>query len=226
MILFFPAIQGSGSTSLVEVLRKLGFMYYNLIGYQEREEFILENMQRPGNHLIYTGFHFDAEEDVPGTFITLNKAVDWMTNRSDRIITSIRDPLKILESDASLPDSRPIKHSVEQLLVYADWYDEFDMFFFPVDINRNFAIPGKTVFDKKLNLLASLVEYLSIEIGDDVLRKLADDWPWLNRLEDRHDASLYTKKSPRPEAIDFLMENREVLMPFLKRIGYRKLSWW
>lgn len=226
MILFFPAIQGSGSTSLVGMLRKLGFTYCNLIGHPGREEFILENIQRPGNHLVYTGFHFNVKEDEPDAFITLDKTLEWMTHRADKIITSIRDPLKILASDASLPDTRPMKHSVQQLLVYADWLTEFDMFFFPVDIDENFAIKGKSMFDKKLNLLTSLVEYLSIEVDGDVLRKLADDWLWLNRLEDRHDASLYTRKEPRPEAVDFLMENREVLIPFLKKIGYRKLSWW
>lgn len=226
MILFFPAIQGSGSNSLVYVLRKLGFNYHNLLGHQVREELVLKSIQKSGNHLIYTGFHFEAKEGEPGAFITLDKAIEWVTRYSDKIITSIRDPLKILESDASLPDCRPIKHSVEQLLVYADWSTKFNMFFFPVDIDKNFAISGRGVYQKRLRLLTNLVEYLSIEVNADVLKSLASDWPWLNKLESRHDANIRVRKKPRQEAVNFLLDNCDVLVPFLKEIGYRNISWW
>jgi len=214
MILFFPAIDGSGSTFALHLLRDLyePQFYYHL----DTEETALRMVHKPVRHLVHTAFW--DQDHVQGLHVPLAKAEEWL-ERADRIVCSVRDPLKVLTTEATM--QRKLGNPVDKFLAYADWARRFDIFFVPVDIGLGFATPGLTPRAKRGHIIGSLAHYLAMPLKAEVAQRWAREWPVFNDSK-----QFRPRKEPSPEAVEHLMGHRDTLRPFLEGLGYRKLSWW
>jgi len=217
MILFFPAIDGSGSTFTLHLLRDLyePQFYYHL----DTEDILLRMMNKPVRHLVHTGFHLEEAASENGLYVPVAKAEEWL-GRADRIVCSVRDPLKVLATAATWGSSWKA-NPVDKFLAYANWARRFDIFFVPVDVGLGFATPGLTPRAKRGHIIGSLAHYLAMPLKAAVAQRWAREWPVFN-----DSAQFRPRKEPNPEAVEYLMEHRDALRPFLEDIGYRKLSWW
>lgn len=216
MILFFPAIDGSGSNFALNLLRDLydPKFYYHL----DDENTVLRMIDKPIRHLVHTGFHFEKVASENGLYVPIAKVEEWL-ERADRIICSIRDPLKVLETNVTMGYKQG--NPVDKFLAYADWSQRFDMFFIPVDINLSFNTPGIMLRTKRGHIISTLSHYLSMPLNLSVMYKWAKEWPVVNDSK-----KFRPRKEPDKKMIEYLIEHRNVLKPFLENIGYRKLSWW
>ena len=213
MILFFPAIDGCGSTFTLNLLRDLYApqFYYHL----DTEDTLLRMMHKPGRHLVHTGFWNGNHTE--GLHVPVAKAEEWM-GRADRIVCSVRDPLKVLATDATM--GQRCGSSLDKFLVYADWARRFDIFFLPVDVDKNFDCPGRSIRIKRGHLVAALAGFLDTELHNQAIEKW-QGWPVFNESR-----QFRPKREPRPEDVERLRGLEGVLRPVLEDVGYRGLSWW
>lgn len=214
MIVFFPATMGSGSTFTLNLLRDLlkPQWYYHL----DTEDVVLQLMHKPGHHLIHTSI-WDGDHSF-GLHVPYEKAEEWM-QKADKVVVSIRDPMKVLTTQATMqrrPDA-----TVANFLAYVDWAKKYDMFFIPIDLDKDFAIKGLRVVKKRLNLLSSLMHFLQLPEVPEIQERWAREWPVYNNSSQYRE-----KKEPVSDRVDLLMEHRQIIRPFLEDIGYRGLSWW
>lgn len=215
MIVFLLTIDGSGSTFTFQLVRGLlRPKYFCRLGKGDDKISAHEGLF---DSLILSTFWNGDYLAIP--YATIPQVEYWL-DRADKIVSPIRDPIKILGTAATMQRSH--EHIIWSLLKFVEWSRQYGVFYVPVDIDDKFVTPGKGIIEKHANLLEGLAAYLGLPSNLEFQTPWAEKWPKMN------ESSLYREKKQEPsqEAVGLLDSYKDELRPFLEGIGYRELSWW
>jgi hypothetical protein len=226
MIIFVPTIPGSGTFFMTTFLLSQGeITLHHLMPLIEMtfhsEKRLYDTFEDGETHLVHA--HFG---DYRNAWAVKVEVAEKMADRADGVVVPIRDPLLILLTNYVCNREYEFGNIINSLLTFAEWNGRHDMCFMPIDLLANGSI------DDRLEALTSTVNYLGIN-PDPCIVEWAENWPVYNNSTNRRGGKDYRefyedKDLPGllPEIRELLVSNRKVLKPFLKEIGYKKLSWW
>ncbi|MHB0968068.1 MAG: hypothetical protein ACYC36_16635 [Bellilinea sp.] len=218
-LIFIPSVQGTGTWFLLNLLKPHPQVDYLVtwLGFDE-QKLELSNM-------AVVQAHFGEGKTGPefGAFVPDDTAEGWMRKATATVIP-VRDPLlSLMTANNRRLDDAPLDHIINGFLTMSRWAGENDIFFLPVDLYG-----GKSASERR-KIFSSLIRFCGLDFIPHC-EEYARRWQVVNTAYGQknhyHAGNIEAVKEELGPYFDKLVANKEILRPFLERLGYSNLLWW